>query len=73
MSKIALSPNASGTGTFTIAAPGTNTDRTATLPDASTTLVGTEEGQVPYVPLNDELLAATQGVWEARETGTREG
>jgi phosphate transport system substrate-binding protein len=41
--------------------------------EAITTLVGTEEGQVPYVPLNDELLAATQGVWEARETGTREG
>ncbi|HUS41796.1 MAG TPA: substrate-binding domain-containing protein [Ilumatobacteraceae bacterium] len=41
--------------------------------EALTTLVGTEEGQVPYVPLNDELLAATQGAWEARETGTREG
>ena len=41
--------------------------------EAITTLVGAEEGQVPYVPLNDELLAATQGVWEARETGTREG
>jgi phosphate transport system substrate-binding protein len=41
--------------------------------EALTTLVGTEEGQVPYVPLNEELLAATQGVWEARETGTREG
>ncbi len=40
--------------------------------EAITTLVGTEEGQVPYVPLNEELLATTQGVWEARETGTRE-
>jgi len=38
MSKIALSPNASGTGTFTIASPGTNTDRTLTLPDATGTL-----------------------------------
>jgi phosphate transport system substrate-binding protein len=38
-----------------------------------TTLVGTEEGQVPYVPLNEEDLAATQAVWEARETGTRDG
>ncbi|MEX1106557.1 MAG: substrate-binding domain-containing protein [Ilumatobacteraceae bacterium] len=36
-------------------------------------LVGTGEGQVPYVPLNDELLAATQSVWETRETGTRDG
>jgi hypothetical protein len=38
MSKIALTPNNSGTGTFTIAAPGTNTDRTLTLPDASGTV-----------------------------------
>ena len=35
MSKIALSPNASGTGTFTIAAPDSNTNRTLTLPDAA--------------------------------------
>jgi microcystin-dependent protein len=35
MSKIALSGNASGTGTFSIASPGTNSDRTLTLPDAS--------------------------------------
>ena len=41
--------------------------------EAITTLVGTGDGQVPYVPLNDELLAETQGVWEARETGSREG
>jgi hypothetical protein len=39
MSKIALSGNASGTGTLTIAAPGTNTDRTLTLPDATGTVV----------------------------------
>jgi hypothetical protein len=35
MSKIALSGNASGTGTLTIAAPNTNTDRTLNLPDAA--------------------------------------
>jgi hypothetical protein len=39
MSKIALTPNASGTGTFSIASPGTNTDRTLTLPDATGTVV----------------------------------
>lgn len=38
MSKIALSPNASGTALFTIASPATNTDRTLTLPDAAGTL-----------------------------------
>jgi hypothetical protein len=38
MSKIALSGNASGTGTLTIAAPNTNSDRTLTLPDAAGTM-----------------------------------
>jgi hypothetical protein len=45
MSKITLAPNASGTGTLTIAAPNTNTDRTITLPDVTTTLVGTDATQ----------------------------
>lgn len=35
MTKIAISPNVSGTGTFTLAAPDSNTDRTLTLPDAA--------------------------------------
>lgn len=34
MSKVTIEGNASGTGTFTIAAPNSNTDRTLTLPDA---------------------------------------
>jgi phosphate transport system substrate-binding protein len=38
-----------------------------------TTMVGTEEGQVPYVPLAEEDQTATQEVWEAKETGTRDG
>ena len=38
MSSIKLSPNASGTGAFTIAAPNSNTDRTLTLPDATGTV-----------------------------------
>ena len=42
MSKISLQPNASGTGTFTLAAPNSNTNRTLTLPDVSGT-VATEE------------------------------
>lgn len=39
MTKIAISPNVSGTGTFTIAAPDSNTDRTLTLPDAGGSVV----------------------------------
>jgi len=39
VSKIALAPNASGTGTFTIAAPNSNTDRTLNLPDSAGTMM----------------------------------
>lgn len=38
MTKIALSPNAAGSGTFTIAAPNSNNNRTITLPDADVVL-----------------------------------
>ena len=41
MSKVALSGNASGTGTFTIASPNSNSDRTLTLPDNTGTLITT--------------------------------
>jgi hypothetical protein len=49
MSKIALSGNASGTGTFTIASPNSNTDRTLNLPDNSGTVLTTA---TPGVPVN---------------------
>jgi len=39
MSKVAIQGNASGTGTLTIAAPNTNSDRTINLPDEAGTLV----------------------------------
>jgi phosphate transport system substrate-binding protein len=38
-----------------------------------TSLVGAEDGQVPYVPLGEEAVTETKRVWEARETGTRDG
>ena len=41
MSKIALEGNSSGTGTFTIAGPNTNTNYTITLPQETGTLVTT--------------------------------
>jgi len=43
MSKIALEPNASGTGVFSIASPNSNTNRTLTLPDATGTLATTAD------------------------------
>ena len=42
MSSIKLSPNASGSGIFTVAAPNSNTDRTLTLPDSTGTLATAE-------------------------------
>ena len=42
MSKISLQPNASGTGTFTLAAPDSNTNRTLTLPDASGNIIAAD-------------------------------
>lgn len=50
MSKIALSPNASGTGTFTIASPNSNTDRTLTLPDV--------DGGIAVFPSGTKMLFA---------------
>ena len=45
MSKIAIEGNASGTGTLTIAAPNTNSNFTLTIPQATTTIVGTDATQ----------------------------
>ena len=39
MSQVKIQGNASGTGTFTIAAPNSNTDRTLTLPDNTGSIV----------------------------------
>lgn len=39
MSNIALTPNASGAGTFTIASPNSGTSRTLTLPDTTGVLL----------------------------------
>jgi hypothetical protein len=58
MSKIALSGNASGTGTLTIAAPNTNTDRTLTLPDSTGTI------------LNDQSNIETQVKTATNATGS---
>ena len=41
--------------------------------EGMTSLVGTEEGQVPYVPLSADSVAETQSVWASKELGTRDG
>lgn len=77
MSKIALSSNTSGTGVFTIASLGTNTNRTLTLPDATTTLVGTDNTQLltnKFFITNTSVLAATPTGAASIEIGaTRSG
>jgi len=56
MSKVAIEGNASGTGTFTIASPNSNTNRTLTLPDSTGTVV--VSGTTPS--LNGIAFPATQ-------------
>ena len=56
MSKIALSGNASGTGTFTLASPNSSTDRTVNLPDAGGDMVLTTATQT----LTNKSIVATQ-------------
>jgi hypothetical protein len=64
MSKISLSPDASGTATFTIASPGTSTNRTLTLPDAAGTIVTTA---------SDPSFATTIGVGGATPSNSGSG
>jgi phosphate transport system substrate-binding protein len=40
---------------------------------AMTSLLGAGEGQVPYVPLSAQDVAATQAAWASRATGTQQG
>lgn len=45
MSSVALQGNAGGSGAFIIASPSSNNNRTISLPDATTTIVGTDATQ----------------------------
>jgi hypothetical protein len=57
MSTIKLTPNASGTGIFTIAAPNSNNNRTMTLADSNGTI---------YIAPGDGIQALASGVPAAR-------
>jgi len=65
MSKIALQGDASGTGTFTIASPNSNTDRTLTLPDEAGTILTTSSdvltsaSSIPSSQISGSLGALT--------------
>lgn len=64
MSLVKVSGNASGTGTLTVAAPNTNTDRTLTLPDATGTLVSSSSLSNPVwpAPVDVQTFNST-GTW----------
>jgi hypothetical protein len=73
MSKISLTPNASGTGNFTIASPNSNTDRTLTLPDATGTILtsasSVASSQLPTGSLL-QVVNATYGTLVTNNTST---
>jgi len=54
LSKISLTPHASGTGIFTVASPNSSTDRTLTLPDETGTVVSSGSSAV----VTEAMLAA---------------
>ena len=72
MSKIALSPNASGTGVFTIASPSGNTDRTLTLPDEAGTVLTSAGVPASAMPAGS-VLQVVQGYNNAKVRITTSG
>ena len=60
MSKVAIKGNTSGTGTFTVEAPNSNTDRTLVLPDSAGTIATTNGiTQLDMWRVNTSLLNKT--------------
>lgn len=70
MSKVALSGNASGSGTFTIASPNSNTDRTLTLPDSSGTVATAESTLAQFNASGSAPVYAARAWVNFNGTGT---
>lgn len=68
MSKISLTPNASGTGNFTIASPNSSTDRTLTLPDNTGTIITTASTFAGTGPTFSAYRSTTQSISNASFT-----
>ena len=62
MSKIALTPNVSGSGVFTLASPNSNTDRTLTLPDEAGTVLTSAGVPASAMPAGS-VLQVVQGAY----------
>ena len=67
MSKIRLTPNASGTGTVTLTVPSTSTDRTITLPDNTGDIITTSTAgtilQVVYFRDDTDTVVSSTNTW----------
>ena len=70
MSRIALSGNLSGTGTFTIASPNSSTDRTLTLPDSAGTLATAESTLTQFNASGSAPVYAARAWCNFNGTGT---
>jgi hypothetical protein len=68
MSAVQIQGNASGTGTLTIAAPSTNTNRTLTLPDNTGTLLSTGSTFAGTGPAFSAYINASQSIPNATYT-----
>ena len=68
MSKISITPNASGTGVFTISSPATNTDRTLTLPDEAGTVL-TSVSSLASANLADDSITSAKLTGDAVPLG----
>lgn len=69
MSKIRILPNTSGTGTVTLTAPSTSTDRTITLPDNTGDVITTGSvEQTTKVPMFSVKRSSNQSIGDAVNT-----
>tara|TARA_R100001509_G_scaffold162982_1_gene136084 strand:- start:118 stop:600 length:483 start_codon:yes stop_codon:yes gene_type:complete len=66
MSQVKISGNASGTGTLTIAAPNTNTDRTINIPDTAGNIVTTGDSGTITAPMLDGGQTGSAPAFAAR-------
>jgi hypothetical protein len=70
MSKIALSGNANGNGTFTIASPNSNSDRILNLPDSAGTLATAESTLTQFNASGSAPVYAARAWVNFNGTGT---
>lgn len=70
MSRVTVSGNALGTGTFTIASPNSNTDRTLNLPDSAGTLATSESTLAQFNASGSAPVYAARAWVNFNGTGT---